>query len=92
VTYALDSDLQNSLNMGVMLFGKRASAAQTGIRTVGWAGGAAAQAEQTAQGPETEREAGRKGQQGPKGTEAGSEKQWLAAPRTRGIPSHRDRD
>jgi len=31
VACALDCDLQNSFNMGVMFFGKRASAAQIGI-------------------------------------------------------------
>ena len=32
VACALDCDLQNSLNMGFMFFGKRASAAQIGIK------------------------------------------------------------
>ena len=31
VVYALDRDSRNSLNMGVMFFGERASAAQIGI-------------------------------------------------------------
>ena len=32
VAYALDCDLLNPLNMGIMLFGKRASSTQIGIK------------------------------------------------------------